>query len=127
MHPFHVLNPVDATVNSYCIAAVSDVDGAPVIILPGCNQDSTFPDANTTWTLTPFMTGPIRTFTNKCLNSPNGVATNGAKLQIRTCFPGNTNQLFFRPFAAATFELAGTGKCLDVTDGIVSPGTPVRY
>jgi hypothetical protein len=56
---------------------------------------------------------------------PNGSTANGVKMQIYTCFAGNTDQMFT---VTGDQRIAWTnmGECLDLTDGNTSPGTPVR-
>lgn len=47
--------------------------------------------------LEPDQTGPvtqIRIFGDKCLDVTDGNDSNGQKLQIWTCYDGNTNQLW---------------------------------
>ncbi|KAJ7123658.1 ricin B lectin domain-containing protein [Mycena epipterygia] len=109
-----------------CISASADEDGASVVIVPCLNSTagSAFPN-NITFTVpvSP-LSGPITTFNNKCIDVPNGSTTNGVKLQIWTCFEGNTNQMF--RVNSTQIEWAGTGKCLDLTGGNTTTGTPLQ-
>jgi hypothetical protein len=114
---------------SHCITAASDTDGAEVAIV-GCNDSdlhTTFPKGNYTWSVpvAPF-TGQIKTFNNKCLDVPNGSTANGVKLQLWTCTPGNTNQIFNHR-GTTQIEWSGKGKCLDATNGVWTNGNPVRF
>ncbi|KAJ7741854.1 ricin B lectin domain-containing protein [Mycena metata] len=67
--------------HDYCITAASDTDGAEVI-LAAC-LDSPFGAGNITWTvpIAP-LTSQLQTFSDKCLDVPNGSNANGVKLQI---------------------------------------------
>jgi hypothetical protein len=69
------------------------------------------------------LTGQLKTFNNKYLDVRNGSTDNGVKLQIWTCFPGNTNQIFQN--FPSQIGWAGTGKCIDLTDGKSVNGNPV--
>ncbi|KAJ6600671.1 ricin B lectin domain-containing protein [Mycena sp. CBHHK59/15] len=80
---------------------------------------------NITWTLPVApLTGQLTTFTNKCLDVPNGSTANGVKLQIWTCAAGNTNQLFQNH--RGQIEWSGTGKCIDLTNGSSTNGNPIQ-
>ncbi|KAJ7726815.1 hypothetical protein DFH07DRAFT_234705 [Mycena maculata] len=83
-------------------------------------------DGNITW-LVPVapLTGSITTFSDKCLDVPNGSTENGVKLQIWTCAEGNTNQMFQNHIGQ--IEWSGTGKCIDLTNGNSTSGNPVRW
>jgi hypothetical protein len=114
----------------YCIAAASDTNGGEVALVACLNSDFhiTFPDGNITW-IVPVepLTGPLKTFNNKCLDVPNGSTANGVKLQVWDCSPGNTNQLFkFHP-GVSQIEWNGMGKCLDLTNGNSTSGNPVCF
>ncbi|KAJ6454408.1 hypothetical protein C8R45DRAFT_1189577 [Mycena sanguinolenta] len=104
-------------------------DGASVFLFRGSLSPS-FPNDNNTWTMPVApLTGQIKPFNNKCLDVTGEATANGIKLQIWTCAPGNTNQLF--TFQRAQIEWAGQGKCLDLTDGRNTPGNqcvfPCRF
>ncbi|KAJ7258092.1 ricin B lectin domain-containing protein [Mycena haematopus] len=106
----------------YCIAAASNADGAQVSLVSCFNSDfhTTFPQGNITWTVPVYpLVGQIQTFDGKCLDVPNGSTANGVKLQIWTCTPGDTNQLFQVRLDAglSQIEWNGTGKCVDLTNG----------
>jgi hypothetical protein len=116
----------------YCIAAASATNGAEVALVE-CNNNNdfhaTFPNGNITWTVpvSP-LAGQIKTFNNKfCLDVPSGSTANGVKLQLWTCTPGNTNQLFKIGRGAGQIEWSGKGKCVDLTDGVSKNGNPVRF
>jgi hypothetical protein len=71
------------------------------VIIANC---STFNGANEEWTVVkgggiegsgdPGPITQIRVYGNKCLDVPNGSDEDGNKLQIWTCYDGNTNQLW---------------------------------
>ncbi|KAJ7358468.1 ricin B lectin domain-containing protein [Mycena albidolilacea] len=115
--------------DGFCIAAASNTDGAAVA-LAGCenaNFHDTFPNGNITWIVpVPPLSGPIKTFDNKCIDVPNGSNVNGVKLQIWTCAEGNTNQLFKPHEGFSQLEWVGSGKCLDLTDGNFTNGTLIQ-
>ncbi|KAJ6460523.1 ricin B lectin domain-containing protein [Mycena sanguinolenta] len=120
----------DDTPDSYfCISAESNQDGAAVAIVP-CNDVSvnpTFPDGNTTWSVPNApLTGSISTFSGqKCLDVPNGNAVNGQTLQIWTCTPGNTNQVFLGE-VGDQIQWVGTDFCVDLTGGDTTPGNRIQ-
>jgi hypothetical protein len=81
------------------IEASGNYDGAHVIL----KADTVFNGENKTWTVVQgggvqgTTTGPvtqIRIFGDKCLDVPNGNDSDGQRLQIWTCYEGNTNQLW---------------------------------
>jgi hypothetical protein len=115
--------PVAATGGGpYCIAAASDSDGAEVALVECINSDfhTIYPNGNITWTVPVFpLVGQIQTFSDKCLDVPNGSTTDGVKLQIWTCTPGDTNQLFQVQVNSglSQIEWNGMGKCIDLTGG----------
>ncbi|KAJ6553201.1 ricin B lectin domain-containing protein [Mycena capillaripes] len=122
------IQPPPITDQPFCVGAVSNKDGAAVV-LGGCgisNAGPNFPNMNFTW-IAPFapLTGQIKTFDNtKCLDVPNGSMVNGVKLQIWTCATGNTNQMF--TIHRDQIEWKGTGKCLDLTNGNSTIGNPIQ-
>jgi hypothetical protein len=105
-----------------CLVATSNADGAAVQITR-CVPFGGVGAANQAWTVTG---GTLRIFGDKCLDDTNGVTTNGEKMQIFTCFAGNTNQKW-APTSAGSISLAGTNKCLDNTDGVFTNGNPVSF
>jgi hypothetical protein len=58
---------------------------------------------------------------------PGGSTTNGngVKLEVEDCVAGSANQLF--QIVGSRIKLAGTSKCLDLTDGKSTSGNPVRF
>jgi len=101
-----------------CLTATSTADNAAVVVQP-CGSDSA---ATQEWTV---VNGNLQIFGDKCLDVPNGSTANGQKMQIFTCFSGNTNQLFT---VTGDNRIAWTnkGECLDLTDGITSTGNAVQ-
>jgi hypothetical protein len=67
---------------------------------------------------------PGRTNSLHILDVPNGSTQWGKKMQIYTCYKGNTNQLFT---VTGDKRIAWTnkGECLDLTDGSTTPGNKV--
>jgi hypothetical protein len=71
------------------------------VVIANCG---TFNGTNEEWTVVqgggiegtgdPGPVTQIRIFDDKCLDVPNGLDQNGVKLQIWTCYDGNTNQLW---------------------------------
>ncbi|KAK1216245.1 hypothetical protein PQX77_021119 [Marasmius sp. AFHP31] len=86
--------------------------------------------ANQTWVYaTEPLSGPIKTYGGtKCLNVPNGDATNGNRLQIRNCVEGDANQQWKRrtPFPNLTIEWVGKNKCVDITNGDMTVGNSLQ-
>ncbi|KAK1218101.1 hypothetical protein PQX77_019232, partial [Marasmius sp. AFHP31] len=60
-----------------------------------------------------------------CLDVKDGVNADGTKLQIWTCTPGSTNQLWIS-VNDFTFNWAGTNKCIDLTDGDITDGNQLQ-
>jgi len=123
------VQPPPITGQPFCAGAVSNNDGAAVVLL-GCgisNAGSDFPNGNYNWTA-PFapLTGQIKTFDNKCLDATDGSTANGVKLQIWTCATGNTNQLWTIHRRGGQIEWKGTGKCVDLTNGNSTIGNPIQ-
>jgi hypothetical protein len=58
---------------------------------------------------------------------PGGSMTNGngVKLEVGDCIAGSANQRF--QIVGSQIKLAGTSKCLDLTDGKSTSGNPVRF
>ncbi|KAF9263019.1 ricin B lectin [Marasmius fiardii PR-910] len=106
-----------------CISA-SNAVGAPVTI-ESCIASGDISGQN--WTFT--QNGVPQQLSilggSLCLDVINGVNTNGTRLQVFTCTPGNTNQLWI-PLSNSLFQWAGTDKCIDLTDGNVNPGTQLQ-
>jgi hypothetical protein len=111
----------------YCVAATANTNAAEVALVACLNSDfhTTFPDGNITWSvpIAP-LTGPLKTFDGKCLDVPSGATQNGVKLQVWDCFAESPNQLF--QTVGKQIKFSGTSKCLDLTDGNSTSGTPVR-
>ncbi|KAK1221241.1 hypothetical protein PQX77_015949 [Marasmius sp. AFHP31] len=113
-----------------CIAASDNADGAPVVI-HDCNNEDV---SKHTWSLSPWIPGriafdgppgPMKIFGDKCLDVKDGINTDGAKLQLWTCEPGNTNQLWIS-VKDQTYNWAGTNKCIDLTDGNIADGNQLQ-
>ncbi|KAJ8080057.1 hypothetical protein PM082_016884 [Marasmius tenuissimus] len=109
-----------------CISASENADGAPVVI-HDCNTEEV---AKHDWELSLFTrqnAGPqqIKVFGDKCLDVKDGINTDGTKLQIWTCTPGSTNQLWIS-VNDFTFNWAGTNKCIDLTDGNITDGNQLQ-
>jgi len=114
-----LIHPTSDT--SKCLVAASNADGAAVQItdcVTGAHPES----VNQLWTVTG---GTLQIFGDKCLDDTNGVTTNGQKMQIFTCFSGNTNQKW-APTSSGSISLTGTNKCLDNTDGLFTNGNPTQ-
>jgi hypothetical protein len=74
-----------------CLSADGDYDGAPVRVTD-CSSSIT---DNMVWGVMPGgSANKLGVFQNKCLDVPGGVTSDGTKLQIWTCYEGNTNQLW---------------------------------
>ncbi|KAF9263022.1 ricin B lectin [Marasmius fiardii PR-910] len=115
-------NPAFPPGGTGCISA-SNAVGAPALI-ENCivNGDISPQD----WTFTQNgVPQQLSIFGDKCLDVIGGVNADGTKLQIWTCTPGNTNQLWI-PLGDSTFQWAGTNKCVDLTDGNINPGTQLQ-
>ena len=72
--------------------------------------------------------GTIKIFGNKCLDVTNGVDQSGTKLQIFTCGSGNINQQWQVSTGDSginAVKWAKSNRCVDLTDGSQSVGTPV--
>ncbi|KAJ7224014.1 ricin B lectin domain-containing protein [Mycena haematopus] len=114
----------------FCLTAESNEDGAAVAIGLCGDLNPSFPNGNTTWVVPVApLTGSIATFSGeKCLDVTNGNAVNGQTLQIWTCTPGNTNQMFLVSNSAnnAQIQWLGTDFCVDLTGGNTTPGTPIQ-
>jgi len=106
-----------------CLGAASNADGAAVII-QDCSGGSTGSSASQLWTVT--SAGTLQIFGDKCLDDTNGNQANGTKMQIFTCFSGNTNQKWAQSQAGGSIELGTTNKCLDNTGGLVTDGNPAQ-
>ncbi|KAF9263020.1 hypothetical protein L218DRAFT_988002 [Marasmius fiardii PR-910] len=107
-----------------CITASSNTTGATVVI-----QDCGANISEQDWTFTPFAQGsspqPLKVLGDKCLDVIGGSNVDGTKLQIWTCVPGNTNQLW-TPLGDSTFQWAGTNKCIDLTNGNITNGNQLQ-
>ncbi|KAG7088985.1 hypothetical protein E1B28_012931 [Marasmius oreades] len=103
-----------------CITASSNTTGAAVVI-----QDCGAGVSEQNWAFTQSsQPQPLRVLGDKCLDVIDGNNADGTKLQIWTCVPGSTNQLFI-PFADS-IQWAGTNKCIDLTDGNISNGNQLQ-
>ncbi|KAK1221243.1 hypothetical protein PQX77_015951 [Marasmius sp. AFHP31] len=116
----------DAAGKQGCISASENADGAPVVI-HDCNTEET---AKHDWQVSLFTrqnAGPqqIKVFGDKCLDVKDCMNTDGTKLQIWTCTPGSTNQLWIS-VNDFTFNWAGTNKCIDLTDGDITDGNQLQ-
>ncbi|KAH8818638.1 ricin B lectin domain-containing protein [Flagelloscypha sp. PMI_526] len=100
-------------------------DGAKVGIKT-CDKKHGYP--NQVWTFDgyAFKQG------NLCLDVTDGHDNNGVKLQVWTCFSGNTNQRFDHDggnlvfFPDDRFTWHGKNKCVDLTDGSVADSNPLQ-
>ncbi|KAJ8080058.1 hypothetical protein PM082_016885 [Marasmius tenuissimus] len=106
--------------------ASKDADGAPVVI-HDCNTEEL---AKHDWEVSLFTrqnSGPqqLKVFGDKCLDVKDGVNADGTKLQIWSCNPGSTNQLWIS-VQDFTFNWAGTDKCIDITDGNIVDGNQLQ-
>ncbi|KAK1231207.1 hypothetical protein PQX77_005677 [Marasmius sp. AFHP31] len=113
-----------------CISASDNFDGAPVV-LHNCNFEDV---SKHSWTVTPYISGrhpensppaTMKIFGDKCLDVKDGINADGAKLQLWTCSPGNTNQLWISR-TDNTWNWAGTNKCIDLTDGNINDGNQLQ-
>ena len=113
-----------------CISATNNADGASVV-LAECRRFTDTAPANQSWVYaTEPLSGPIKTYGGtKCLDVPNGDATNGNHLQIWSCVEGSTNQQWKRrtPFPNLTIEWVGKNKCIAIANDNMTVGTPVRH
>lgn len=100
--------------DSKCLTAASNADGAAVEIFD-CSVKS---KSSQLWSIT--SSGQYMIYGNKCLDNTGGKQTNGNKLQIYTCFSGNTNQEWTRTGQA--IQLKNTNFCMDLTDGVRDNG-----
>ncbi|KAL0057399.1 hypothetical protein AAF712_015960 [Marasmius tenuissimus] len=112
-----------------CMSATNDADGASVV-LAECRRFTDTAPANQTWVYAAEpLSGPIKTYGGtKCLDVPNGDATNGNRLQIRNCVEGDANQQWKRrsPFPNFTIEWVGKNKCVDITNGDMTVGNSLQ-
>jgi hypothetical protein len=69
--------------------------------------------------------GTVAVFEDQCLTVPSGNTANGVKLHTQKCNPGNANQNFFFT-DDSRIGWTNHGECLDLTDGNMKVGTPVR-
>ncbi|KAL0563294.1 hypothetical protein V5O48_018776 [Marasmius crinis-equi] len=112
------LNPgFDRAGKQACISASRNADGAPVVI-HDCNTEDVAKHSWDVSLFTKFNTGPqqIKVFGNKCLDVKDGRNADGTKLQIWSCVPGSTNQMWVS-MTDFTFQWAGTNKCIDLSNG----------
>ncbi|KAL0058748.1 hypothetical protein AAF712_014556 [Marasmius tenuissimus] len=116
-----------ATDTSVCLAAESNADGAAVALAVCDHVTDTFPNGNQTFVYAQKpLSGPIKTYGgSKCLDVPNGDATNGNKLQIWSCVQGSANQQW-KVNSPNTIEWVGKNKCVDITDGNKTPGNSLQ-
>jgi len=110
-----------------CLVASSNADGAAVALAECDHVANTFANGNQTFVYPQKpLSGPVKTYGgSKCLDVPNGDATNGNKLQIWTCVDGSTNQQW-KVNSPNTIEWVGKNKCVDITNGNMTAGNPVR-
>ncbi|KAG7088987.1 hypothetical protein E1B28_012933 [Marasmius oreades] len=105
-----------------CITASSNAPGAPVII-QDCGAAGV---SEQNWSVAQSSAPqPLKVLGDKCLDVIDGNNADGTKLQIWTCIPGNTNQLFISA-SDSTYQWAGTNKCIDLTDGNISNGNQLQ-
>ncbi|KAG7087972.1 hypothetical protein E1B28_012012 [Marasmius oreades] len=110
-----------------CIAASSKSAGAPLVI-HDCNTGDA---SNYDWDIVEFPLDPtpqqIKLFgQDLCVDVTNGANNDGTKLQLWTCTPGNTNQLWSHTSSLGIWQWAGTNKCIDLTDGNVNDGNQLQ-
>ncbi|PVF90931.1 hypothetical protein CPB86DRAFT_720370, partial [Serendipita vermifera] len=108
-----------------CLKAEGDYNGAPVSVV-----NCTAAEPSNTWTISRddiFGVGtstPFKVFGDKCLDVTEGNDADGTRLQIWTCYEGNTNQLWqINP--GYYIKWADHNKCIDLTDGLVN--NPVSF
>ncbi|KAJ7469970.1 ricin B lectin domain-containing protein [Mycena galericulata] len=107
-----------------CLSASSNADGAAVVIemcsAPTAANSWVVPNGNN-------AAGSLQIFGNKCLDVTNGVDADGTKLQIWTCFSGNTNQLWEPEFGSVgNIFWVGENKCVDLTNGNTTNGNQLQ-
>jgi hypothetical protein len=127
-----------------CVTAKSNSNNAPVTIEVSSRlsnfvqQTEAFTFKNCAGLGTPnqkwsFQGSQIKVFGNKCLDVTDGHTYNGVKLQIYSCGPGNGNQEFVHSGGRALTTIDRISwkphpeKCVDLTDGDLSPGNKVSY
>ncbi|KAF5338247.1 hypothetical protein D9758_012833 [Tetrapyrgos nigripes] len=107
-----------AKASGKCLTPSSNADNAAVTI-GSCNANA----ASQQWTIS---NGNLKVF-GKCLDVTNGQDVNGVKMQIYTCYQGNTNQQFrYSDNHIAWLGPNGYAKCLDLTDGNTNDGNPIQ-
>ncbi|KAF9264570.1 hypothetical protein L218DRAFT_998537 [Marasmius fiardii PR-910] len=102
-----------------CITASSNTTGAAVI-MQMCSSADDFAPQHWDFIDPGQNVGPqpLRIFGDKCLDVTDGNNADGTKLQIWTCIPESTNQLWIQsPLSDLTYQWTGTNKCIDLTDG----------
>jgi len=110
-----------------CLTASNNTDGASVVVdvcrdgTPG--QEWTVQKGSANSGKGP--AGTLTVFGNKCLDVPSGNTTPGTKLQIFTCFNGNTNQLW-QVNGDLTISWSGENRCVDLTNGNVTDGSQIQ-
>ncbi|KAJ7190229.1 hypothetical protein GGX14DRAFT_606290 [Mycena pura] len=102
-----------------CLAAPTNANGGTVVIAP-CDGST-----SQSWTHTG---NTLVVYGNKCLDVTNGSTTNGVKMQIWTCTPGNTGDLNqqFTVTSAHAIQWTGKSECLDLTDGSLASGNQIQ-
>ncbi|KAF7294644.1 Glycoside hydrolase/deacetylase [Mycena indigotica] len=104
---------------STCLSAVSNNNGAAVVAQP-CVTGA----ANQQWTQNG---GTLLVHGNKCLDVTDGNTSNGAKLQIWACNPGQGNAAQqWTVSAARAISWNGRNKCVDLTDGRTTTGNRIQ-
>jgi len=99
-----------------CLTAGADNNQAAVVIEPCLGY------SNQLWT---YSGGSLHVFDSMCLDVTNGSTADGNKLQVYTCYPGNTNQQFY---VTTDNRIAWTnhGECVDLTNGLTSAGNLIQ-
>ncbi|KAM6503981.1 carbohydrate-binding module family 13 protein [Amanita muscaria] len=95
------------------MTAASNNDGA-LVTIQTCTGG-----ASQTWV---FTNGEVRVFGNKCLDVTNGGNYDGNKLQIWTCYNGDTNQQWYYDIWSNQLSWTNHGKCADLTTGNLADG-----
>jgi hypothetical protein len=125
-----------------CLTAPSNVDGGKVVIYSDCIKNDKCIHLSlylcslrfsTQIALQSAQSWSVGTYTrvygDKCLDVTNGGTSNGVRMQIWSCAPGNKNQKWIYDNDKRFIWNNGGSvqECLDLTNGNENNGTPVRH
>ncbi|KAG7087977.1 hypothetical protein E1B28_012017 [Marasmius oreades] len=110
-----------------CVSASSKSSGSSVVIHDCYTGDASRYNWEVSTAPPPTAPGPIKLFgENLCIDVKDGVNTDGTKLQLWTCFAGNSNQQFVSLNYERVYQWAGTNKCIDLTNGDFTDGNQLQ-